>query len=72
MIDFAALAIWTASTPFLFLGDATRVAALLPTIRVVTAMFGVVSVSCSLLAFLPPTWYRRRIVSMGSAPAPAM
>ena len=31
----------------------------MPTVRVVTALFGLVSVTCSLFAFLPPAWYRR-------------
>lgn len=69
---FAALAIWTASVPFVFASDVARLEAITPAIRIVTAILGVVSVSCSLLAFLPPTWYRRRIVSLGSTPATAL
>jgi hypothetical protein len=68
---FAALAVWTASIPFAFMSDAPRLLAILPTIQTVTAILGVISVSCSLLAFLPPTWYRRRIMALGSTPAEA-
>lgn len=68
---FAALAIWTASIPFFFSGDAARLAAIMPGVQVVVAILGVISVACSLLAFLPPTWYRRRILALGATPAGA-
>ncbi|HVP30383.1 MAG TPA: hypothetical protein VMW35_14605 [Myxococcota bacterium] len=63
----AALAIWTASLPFAFMADTATLAAITPPIRVLTAAFGLVAVSCSFLAFLPPTWYRRRVLETASA-----
>jgi hypothetical protein len=35
--------------------------AITPAVRIVTAIAGIGSVSCSLFAFLPPAWYRRKI-----------
>jgi hypothetical protein len=58
---FTALATWTASIPYLHVGDLEGVAAVTPAVRTATALAGLASVSCSLFAFLPPAWYRRRI-----------
>jgi hypothetical protein len=60
---FAALAIWTASIPFAFSQDARMLTEWTPLVRTLTAILGVASVSCSLLAFLPPRWYRERIAA---------
>jgi hypothetical protein len=54
-------AIWTASIPYAFMGDLARIADITPVVRIVTAVLGLGSVTCSLFAFLPPAWYRRRI-----------
>ena len=58
-------AIWVASTPFYFAlsGDLEGAQRAAPLVHVVTAIAGLVSVTCSYLAFLPPAWYRRRILS---------
>ncbi len=58
---FTALATWTASIPYAYIGNLEQAAAITPAIRIVTALAGIVSVSCSLFAFMPPAWYRRRI-----------
>jgi hypothetical protein len=59
---FTTCATWTASIPFLFvLSDPEAVAAITPPVRIVTAIAGIGSVSCSLFAFLPPAWYKRMI-----------
>jgi hypothetical protein len=58
---FTVLATWTASIPMLLVGDPERVVAVTPVVRIVTALAGLGSVSCSLFAFLPPAWYKRRI-----------
>ena len=47
--------------PFAFMGDPQRIADVTPVVRIVTAVLGLCSVGCSLFAFLPPAWYRRRI-----------
>lgn len=57
----SSLAIWAASVPFAFMGDLPRLAEITPAVRIMTAALGLASVGCSLFAFLPPTWYRRRI-----------
>jgi hypothetical protein len=64
---FAALAIWTSSIPFAYMNDPTTLAAITPAVRVATALTGLVSVTCSLFAFLPPAWYRRWIEARGGA-----
>jgi hypothetical protein len=56
---FTAVAIWTASAPFFFIDRPELMQALAPTIHLATATAGLVSISCSYLAFLPPAWYRR-------------
>lgn len=58
---FTALATWTASIPYAYVGDAEGTLAITPAVRVATAIAGIGSVSCSLFAFLPPAWYTRRI-----------
>jgi hypothetical protein len=58
---FTCLATWTASIPYAYVSDPGAAAAITPTVRIVTAIAGIGSVSCSLFAFLPPAWYRRRI-----------
>jgi len=58
---FTALATWTASIPYLFVSDPATVIGITPAVRIVTALAGLGSVSCSLFAFLPPAWYKRRI-----------
>ncbi len=58
---FTVLATWTASLPILFTGDPETMAAITPAVRIGTAIAGLGSVSCSLFAFLPPAWYKRRI-----------
>jgi hypothetical protein len=58
---FSCLAIWTASVPYAVIGDLDRALAITPAIRIVTAIAGIGSVSCSLFAFLPPAWYRRKV-----------
>lgn len=65
----SAIAIWTASIPFFLLEHAALLASLTPAIHVVTALAGIASVSCSYLAFLPPSWYARR-VEAAAAPRP--
>jgi hypothetical protein len=67
---FTALATWTASIPFAFVGDPEIVLAITPAVRIATAVAGLLSVTCSLFAFLPPAWYRRRI-ERGVTPAGA-
>ncbi len=64
---FTFLATGTASIPYLMIGDVELTLRWMPAIRVATALLGLVSVSCSLFAFLPPAWYRRRF----EAPRPA-
>lgn len=56
---FTGLAIWSASFPLVAMGDPALLAAVTPPARIVTAVTGVVSVSCSYLAFLPPAAYLR-------------
>jgi len=63
-----ALAIWIASIPFVF-PTSPAVVAWTPTIRILTAFSGLASVSCALLAFLPPAWYRRRFEARSPAGA---
>ena len=63
----SSIAIWAASVPFAFMGDLQRIADITPAVRIVTAVLGLCSVSCSLFAFLPPAWYRRRIGTAVSA-----
>lgn len=58
---FTAVATWTASIPYAYIGDMQQAAAITPMVRILTALAGIVSVSCSLFAFMPPAWYRRRI-----------
>jgi hypothetical protein len=58
---FTALATWTASIPYAYVGDAEGMVAITPAVRVATALAGIGSVSASLFAFLPPAWYTRRI-----------
>jgi hypothetical protein len=60
---FTVLATWTASIPFLFASDPARILEITPAVRIATAGWGVVSVTCSLFAFLPPAWYVRRFTS---------
>lgn len=71
---FAALAIWVAGIRYFFVDDAARIDAIMPTLRMGIAAFGASSVVCALMAFLPPSWYRRRILAHGgggAAPAAA-
>ena len=58
---FTSLATWTASIPYAYVGDIEAAAAITPAVRILTAIAGIGSVSCSLFAFLPPAWYTRRI-----------
>jgi hypothetical protein len=58
---FSCLAIWTASVPYAVIDDIELALAITPAIRIVTAIAGIGSVSCSLFAFLPPAWYRRKV-----------
>jgi len=58
---FTALATWTASIPYAYVGEMPAALEITPMIRVLTAIAGIGSVSCSLFAFLPPAWYRRLI-----------
>jgi len=58
---FTALAIWSASVPLLAMGDPELLRAVTPPARIATAIAGVISVTCSYLAFLPPAWYLRWI-----------
>jgi len=60
---FTALATWTASIPYLYMADPARIDAITPAVRIVTALVGLASVSCSLLAFVPPAWYRRLVLT---------
>ena len=62
---FTALATWTASVPYLFASDLARLEAITPAIRIATAALGLASISCSYLAFLPPAWYRHRVLPSG-------
>jgi hypothetical protein len=68
---FAVLATWIASIPFLYMADAQALTAVTPAVRVATAAAGLVSVSCSLFAFLPPAWYRRWIEARAARGAQA-
>jgi len=63
---FSALAIWTASIPYAFMGDLARLTEITPAVRIVTAVLGLGSIGCSLFAFLPPTWYRRHVLARAS------
>jgi hypothetical protein len=56
---FTFLATATASIPYLMLGDLDLMLRWTPAIRVATALLGLLSIGCSLFAFLPPAWYRR-------------
>ncbi len=67
---FTALATWIASLPVLFVDDPARMLELMPSIRIATAATGLVSVTCSLFAFLPPQWYRRRLTAGASLAKP--
>jgi hypothetical protein len=58
---FTVLATWTASIPFAYVGDPEALVAITPAVRIATALAGLGSVSCSMFAFLPPAWYRRRL-----------
>lgn len=58
---FATLAIWISSVAFLYADQPERLAAITPAVRLWTAAAGLVSVTCSLFAFVPPGWYRRWI-----------
>ena len=58
---FTSLATWTASIPFASSATSRPPRAITPAVRIVTALAGIGSVSCSLFAFLPPAWYTRRI-----------
>jgi hypothetical protein len=60
---FTALAIWTASVPYLYASDLARLDAITPLARIATAATGLASITCTYLAFLPPAWYRRRVVA---------
>jgi hypothetical protein len=62
-------AIWSSSAPIFLAGDPARLAAWTPMLYVLTAVFGVVTVSCYALTFFPPAWYRRWVVSAARAPA---
>jgi hypothetical protein len=69
---FLGAAVWISSLPLAMSGDAQQVAAATPAIRIATALAGLVSVTCSLFAFLPPRWYRARVQAKASlAPARA-
>jgi hypothetical protein len=59
LFTFAATMI--ASVPFFLMKSPDRMTALAPTIYVGTAVAGVVSISCSYLAFLPPAWFTRAV-----------
>ena len=56
----SAIAIWSASVPFFLLDQPQLLEQTTPAIRVITALAGIASISCSYLAFLPPAWYARR------------
>ncbi len=58
---FLGAAVWISSLPYALGGDAELLAAATPSIRIGTALAGLVSVTCSLFAFLPPRWYRDRV-----------
>jgi len=58
---FTIAATWSASIPYLFVTDPAKIAVITPAVRIVTAIAGIGSVSCSLFAFLPPAWYKRFI-----------
>jgi hypothetical protein len=58
---FSCLATWTASIPYAVVDDPERALAITPAVRILTALAGIGSVSCSLFAFLPPAWYRRKL-----------
>jgi hypothetical protein len=59
LFTFMATAI--ASVPFALLGQSDLMATVAPTVYVGTAIAGVCSISCSYLAFLPPTWFAERV-----------
>lgn len=58
---FTFLATAIASIPFALLGNSELMTALTPAIYVGTAIAGVLSISCSYLAFLPPDWFSERV-----------
>jgi hypothetical protein len=64
---FTTLAIWTASVPYALVGRPDLLEATTPAVRMVTALAGVLSISCSYLAFLPPARYVRRVRSRAAA-----
>lgn len=66
---FTATAIWLASVPFFFVDDPEFLRMISPVIHYATAAAGLVSVSCSCLAFLPPRWFARRIQAKASRAA---
>lgn len=68
---FTGLAIWAASMPYFFAQEPSTILAITPAVRVVTAFAGLVSVTCTYLAFVPPGWYLRwlRAESVGAGSA---
>lgn len=62
-----ALATWIASVPYAMVGNLALLETTTPAIRVATAAVGLASISCIYLAFLPPTWYRRRVTGQAGA-----
>jgi hypothetical protein len=64
---FSAIAIWTASAPFFLVDQPALSQALAPLIHIATAIAGLMSISCSYLAFLPPNAYRRWVEQRATA-----
>src|SRR5690606_7636084 len=58
-----ALAVWTASLPYLLVDRPAAAAAWGPVIQVATATFGIATVTLYGLTFFAPAWYRRRIAA---------
>ena len=62
-----ALATWTASTPYFLMGHPALAVAWNPFIQILTATFGVATVTVYYLTFFPPAAYRRWIAGAPAA-----
>lgn len=60
---FTILAVWASSAPIFLAGSPERLAAWTPTLYVLTAGFGLVTIACYGLTFFPPEAYRRWIAA---------
>jgi hypothetical protein len=58
---FTILAVWASSTPLFLTGSAELLATWTPPLYVLTAVFGLATITCYGFTFFPPSWYRRRV-----------